>query len=231
MFWLEEQWGDLPRDGEGSSCSSPLQKGTSEESKSIHFPLTSWDYLGRAEGGSGSDPSAGEMGEGLSLCRVDHRISRSWNHGPAPRARCLLQQTDDKDKPQRFAFMPLIFNLRRRRGETELESPPAALSSCPSCGKWGVDSLWRERRERKGVLFVWQGQEGLDVHDCVLCSVPLVLLEGCFSQEKCGGGSLMKSVAIQCPQWILGGVECLSLDLSCPAVGLSLRDQVRNPLP
>lgn len=55
MFWLEEQWGDPPGDREGSSCFSPLQETTREErkgkeSKSIHFPVTSLECLGR--GGS-----------------------------------------------------------------------------------------------------------------------------------------------------------------------------------
>lgn len=64
MFWLEEQWKDVPGDGEGSSCPSPLQEITSVESKSIHFPLTSWESLGRGglTGGVRSEPSAEESG-------------------------------------------------------------------------------------------------------------------------------------------------------------------------
>lgn len=211
MFWLEQQWEDFPGDGEGSSCSSALQERTREESKPIHFPLTSLDCLGR--GGDGWGVSwvwAQRRGEQRTAVLGQSRSHRgiSRNHNPAPRAPCFLQQVDDKEKPQRICFYVMLFNLRTRRGGTELAaSLPAALSSCPSCGKRGVDSLLGKRLVRKRELFVWQGwEEGLAVHDCVLCSDPLMLV----LQEKCGGSSLMESVAIQCPQWTLGGIACLN---------------------
>lgn len=124
----------------------------------------------------------------------------------------------------------MLFNLRTREGGTELASLPAALSSCPSRGKWGVDSLLRKRIGRKEMVFVWQGWKRVWI--CVALSSVLslfsvVLLKGWFLQEKCGS-DLMVSVAIQCPRWILGGIACLNIDLYCPAACRALDCQVRN---
>jgi len=74
MFWLEEQWGDIPGDGEGSSCSSPLQESTRGESKSIHFPLTSLDCLRRG-GLRGSWVRAQHRGEQQNGCPCAEQIT------------------------------------------------------------------------------------------------------------------------------------------------------------
>lgn len=75
----------------------------------------------------------------------------------------------------------MLFNLRTRRGGTELAFLPAALSSCPSGRKEGIDSLLRKKIERKGVLFLWQGwEEDLDICGWGLCSDSAMALERCF---------------------------------------------------
>lgn len=164
MLWPEEKRGDLPGDGEGSSCSSPLQERTKEESKSIHFPLTSCDCLGRGgEGWGGSRVWAWRRGEWQNGCPCAEPITtgKSWNHNPAPRAHCLLQRRDDKEEPQRSPFMSCLLTWGQRRGGTELAALPAALSSCPSCGKRGADSLLRKRTQRESAVCLTRLGRGL----------------------------------------------------------------------
>lgn len=93
MFWLEEELGDLPRDGESSSCSSPLQERPREESKKT---LTGQNSLGRevrVEEGVGSACNTGENGKTAVLVKRRSQTEHTLKPQPSTK-RTLLPLTN-----------------------------------------------------------------------------------------------------------------------------------------